>query len=71
MPMLLEFFAYGDFMDDSRQDDLKLALGVIEDGTYSLLQNALADADDPYMKLIKAVRGLIRSCVETEANAHA
>ncbi len=32
LPMLLEFFAYGDFMDDSRQDDLKLALGVIEDG---------------------------------------
>jgi nitrate reductase molybdenum cofactor assembly chaperone NarJ/NarW len=71
LPMLLEFFAYGDFMDDQRQGDLQLALGVIEDGTYSLLQNALPDADDPYMQLIKAVRELIRSCIETEANTHA
>ncbi|RVU70964.1 MULTISPECIES: nitrate reductase molybdenum cofactor assembly chaperone [Lactobacillus] len=71
LPMMLEFFAYADFMNDERKNDLNLALGVIEDGTYTLLKNAVPDADDPYMKLIRQIRNVIRSCIETEARIDA
>ena len=71
LPMMLEFFAYADFMDDERKNDLNLALGVIEDGTYTLLKNAVPDADDPYMKLIRQIRNVIRSCIETEVKIDA
>lgn len=71
LPMMLEFFAYADFMNDYRQNDLKLALGVIEDGTYTLLKNAAPDADDPYIKLVREIRNLIRSCLQAEAKTNA
>lgn len=71
LPVLLEFFAYADFMEDDRQGDLQLALGVIEDGTYNLIQKAAADADDPYIKLIGAIRQLIKSCLVKEATENA
>ena len=52
LPLMLEFFAYGDFLNDQRQADLSLALGVIEDGTYGLLQRASVDSEDPYIQCI-------------------
>lgn len=71
LPLMLEFLAYGDYLDDPRRKDLQLALGVIEDGTYSLLQNAVVDSDKPYIKLIKFTRNLLGSCMKTEVKKDA
>lgn len=69
LPILLEFLAYGSFDGDPRKQDLKLAFQVIEDGTYTLLQNAAAEIDDPYFQLIQVVRAELRTCVEMEVQA--
>lgn len=69
LPMILEFFAYGSFDGDPRKQDLQLAFQVIEDGTFTMLQNAAAEIDDPYFQLIKVIREELRSCVETEVTA--
>ncbi len=66
LPMVLEFLAYGNFTDDPRQQDLKLAFQVIEDGTYTLLEHAKAELDDPYFQLIQVIRAELRTCVESE-----
>ena len=69
LPLLLEFLAYGHFEGDPRQQDIKLAFQVIEDGTYTMLQNAAAELDDPYFRLLQVVRAELRTCVETEVAA--
>nr|WP_155431468.1 nitrate reductase molybdenum cofactor assembly chaperone [Secundilactobacillus folii] len=66
LPMLLEFLAFGSFDGDYRKQDLKLAFQVMEDGTYTLLQNAAADIDDPYFQIIQVIRQTLRDCVEVE-----
>ena len=71
LPLMLEFLAYGDYLDDPRRNDLQLALGVIEDGTYNLLQNAVVDSDKPYIKLIEFTRDLLGSCIKTEVKKDA
>lgn len=71
LPLMLEFLAYGDYLGDPRRNDLQLALGVIEDGTYNLLQNAVADSDKPYIKLIEFTRDLLGSCMKTEVKKDA
>lgn len=71
LPLMLEFLALGDYLDDPRRKDLQLALGVIEDGTYNLLQNAAVDSENPYIKLIKLIRIIIGSCVEREVKSDA
>ena len=71
LPLMLEFFAYADFVDDQRQEDLRLALGVIEDGTYGLLQRASADRDDPYIQLVAVIRELFKACIAKEAVVNA
>ena len=71
LPLMLEFLAIGDYLDDLRRKDLQLALGVIEDGTYNLLQNAVADSEKPYIKLVKLIRTVVGLCVETEVKSDA
>ena len=71
LPLMLEFFAYGDFLNDQRQADLSLALGVIEDGTYGLLQRASVDSEDPYIQLISVIRNLFKACLVKEASVNA
>lgn len=71
LPLMLEFLAIGDYLDDPRRKDLQLALGVIEDGTYNLLQNAVADSEKPYIKLVKLIRTVVGLCVETEVKSDA
>ena len=63
LPVMLEFFAYADFSDDERLADLQLAINVIEDGTHALLQRAAANQDDPYLRLVKLTRQLIKDCL--------
>ncbi len=71
LPLMLEFFAYADFVDDQRQADLRLALGVIEDGTYGLLRRASVDRDDPYIQLVAVIRELFKACIAKEAVVNA
>lgn len=71
LPLMLEFLACGDYLTDYRRKDLQLAFGVIEDGTYNLLKNAVVDADKPYIKLIKLTREVVGSCVEKGVKANA
>lgn len=71
LPLMLEFLGCGDYLSDPRRADIQLALNVIEDGTYNLLKNAVADSDKPYIKLIKLTRTIIGSCLKAEVNADA
>lgn len=72
LPLILEFLALADYEDDPRKNDLQLAFGVIEDGTYSLLQKSITDSDAPYIKLVKLIRSILRLCIiqpEVKKNA--
>ena len=63
--------AVGDFLDDPRRKDIQLALSVIEDGTYNLLKNAVIDSENPYIQLVKFIREIVGSSVETEVKTDA
>lgn len=72
LPLILEFLSLADFEGDSRKDDLQLAFGVVEDGTYSLLQKAVSDSEEPYIQLVKLIRQVLRQCIinpEVKADA--
>lgn len=71
LPLMLDFLAVGDFLDDPRRKDIQLALNVIEDGTYNLLKNAVIDSENPYIKLVKFIREIVGSSVETEVKTDA
>ena len=71
LPLLLEFLAYGDYTNDPLLQDIPLALSVIEDGTYTLLKNAVIDSDSPYIQLIRLTRSLIGSCIKMEVQEDA
>ncbi len=71
LPLMLDFLAVGDFLDDPRRKDIQLALSVIEDGTYNLLKNAVIDSENPYIKLVKFIREIVGSSVETEVKTDA
>ena len=71
LPLMLDFLAVGDFFDDPRRKDIQLALSVIEDGTYNLLKNAVIDSENPYIKLVKFIREIVGSSVETEVKTDA
>lgn len=71
LPLMLDFWAVGDFLDDPRRKDIQLALSVIEDGTYNLLKNAVIDSENPYIKLVKFIREIVGSSVETEVKTDA
>lgn len=63
LPLVLEFLAVADFEDDPRRDDLQLAFSVLEDGTYCLLEKAISESDKPYIRLIKVIRQVLRTCI--------
>lgn len=64
LPLMLEFIDAGDwYMDDRAGDSIELLIGVIEDGSYHLLQ-ALEEAGNPYRFVIEAMRNELRVCVK-------
>ncbi len=64
LPLMLEFIDAGDwYMDDRSGDSIELLIGVIEDGSYHLLQ-ALEEAGNPYRYVIEAMRNELRICVK-------
>ncbi|WP_225359841.1 hypothetical protein [Limosilactobacillus reuteri] len=68
---MLEFLAYGDYANDPSRQDIQLALSVIEDGTYTLLKNAVTESDRPYIKLIRLLSYLNGSCIKMEVQEDA
>ncbi len=70
LPLMLEFYEAGDWYQDERFQDLQVSFGVVEDGTYFLLQN-LKKENHPYASLIEALRIELRACmVKKEGSAH-
>ncbi|WP_311773440.1 nitrate reductase molybdenum cofactor assembly chaperone [Listeria grandensis] len=64
LPLTLEFIDAGDWYLDARSgDSMELLIGVIEDGSYHLLQ-ALEEAGNPYRFVIEAMRNELRVCVK-------
>ncbi|WP_260451581.1 nitrate reductase molybdenum cofactor assembly chaperone [Listeria grandensis] len=64
LPLMLEFIDAGDWYLDARSgDSMELLIGVIEDGSYHLLQ-ALEEAGNPYRFVIEAMRNELRVCVK-------
>ncbi|EUJ16876.1 respiratory nitrate reductase subunit delta [Listeria aquatica FSL S10-1188] len=62
LPLMLEFYEAGDWFQDERVQDLEVLFGVMEDGTYFLLQN-LNEEENPYRYLIEAVRVELKACL--------
>ncbi|WP_163651832.1 nitrate reductase molybdenum cofactor assembly chaperone [Listeria sp. PSOL-1] len=62
LPLMLEFYEAGEWYSDERIQDIEVSIGVIEDGTYHLL-NALQEEDHPYQYLIQAVRTEFKACL--------
>ncbi|MBC1436235.1 nitrate reductase molybdenum cofactor assembly chaperone [Listeria rocourtiae] len=64
LPLMLEFIDAGDwYMDERSGESIELLIGVIEDGSYHLLQ-ALEAAGNPYRYVIEAMRNELRVCVK-------
>lgn len=64
LPLMLEFIDAGDwYLDERSGDSIELLIGVIEDGSYHLLQ-ALEEAGNPYRFVIEAMRNELRVCVK-------
>jgi nitrate reductase delta subunit len=70
LPLMLEFYEAGDWYMDERFQDLQVSFGVIEDGTYFLLQN-LKEEEHPYASLVEALRIELKACmVKKEGSAY-
>ncbi|MBC2165163.1 nitrate reductase molybdenum cofactor assembly chaperone [Listeria booriae] len=70
LPLMLEFIDAGDwYMDERASDSIELLIGVIEDGSYHLLQE-LEKAGNPYRYIIEALRQEMRVCVKQGGQQH-
>lgn len=70
LPAMLEFLAYGDFDGEDHLNELAFYFGVLEDGTFEILQAAKEEAQQPYIHLLLVTRNLLRDCVmEQEVTA--
>jgi nitrate reductase delta subunit len=67
LPTMLEFLGLGIWTDgpvvDARIEDMNLLFSVLEDGTYEILQHAKERSEEPYIKLVRLIRSLLRYCV--------
>lgn len=70
LPLMCEFIYAAEWRGNPHAArDFEVMIGVIEDGTYHLLQ-ALEKWNSPYYNLIKAIRETLKACIEQEANTH-
>lgn len=70
LPLMLEFIDAGDwYMDERASDSIELLIGVIEDGSYHLLQE-LEKVGNPYRYIIEALRQEMRVCVKQGGQQH-
>ena len=63
LPLMLQFLQVARWENDVRaEDNLKLIIMIIEDGTYEMA-NHLAKNNNPYAYVIKALRQTIKACI--------
>lgn len=63
LPLMLQFLQVARWENDVRaEDNLKLIIIVIEDGTYEMA-NHLAKNNNPYAYVIKALRQTLKACI--------
>ncbi|WP_379152267.1 nitrate reductase molybdenum cofactor assembly chaperone [Paenibacillus sp. sgz5001063] len=67
LPLMCEFLYAAEWLNDSRTpENFRMLIGVLEDGTYHLLQ-ALDKNQSPYFHLVKGLRETLKACIEQEA----
>lgn len=69
LPLMLEFLANGEWINNDRLQKWKYLFAIIEDGTY-FLHNELKRKENPYHYVIQSVRILLKSCMELEMEAN-
>lgn len=63
LPLMLQFLQVARWENDVRaEDNLKLIIMLIEDGTYEMA-NHLAKNNNPYAYVIKAIRQTLKACI--------
>lgn len=63
LPLMLQFLQVARWENDVRaEDNLKLIIMIIEDGTYEMA-NHLAKNNNPYEYVIKAIRQTLKACI--------
>lgn len=63
LPLMLQFLLVARWENDVRaEDNLKLIIMIIEDGTYEMA-NHLAKNNNPYAYVIKALRQTLKACI--------
>lgn len=63
LPLMLQFLQVARWENDPRaEDNLKLIIMIIEDGTYEMA-NDLAKNNNPYAYVIKALRQTLKACI--------
>ncbi|MCM3295743.1 nitrate reductase molybdenum cofactor assembly chaperone [Staphylococcus capitis] len=63
LPLMLQFLQVDRWENDVRaEDNLKLIIMIIEDGTYEMA-NHLAKNNNPYAYVIKALRQTLKACI--------
>ncbi|MCM3508347.1 MULTISPECIES: nitrate reductase molybdenum cofactor assembly chaperone [Staphylococcus] len=63
LPLMLQFLQVARWENDVRaEDNLKLIIMIIEDGTYEMA-NHLTKNNNPYAYVIKALRQTLKACI--------
>lgn len=73
LPLMLQFLHVASWQNDSRAEgNIELVIMIIEDGTYEMA-NHLAQDNNPYAYVIRALRNTLKPCLEipNEVTSHA
>lgn len=73
LPLMLQFLHVASWQNDPRAEgNIELVIMIIEDGTYEMA-NHLAQDNNPYAYVIRALRNTLKACLEipNEVTSHA
>lgn len=71
LPLMCEFLYAADWEDHPRaEESFQTLLGVLEDGTYTLLKS-LEKYNSPYYDLVHALREIFKLCLQKEVQTSA
>ena len=73
LPLMLQFLHVATWQNDPRAEgNIELVIMIIEDGTYEMA-NQLAQDNNPYAYVIRALRNTLKACLEipNEVTSHA
>ena len=64
LPLMLQFLHVASWQNDPRAEgNIELVIMIIEDGTYEMA-NHLAQDNNPYAYVIRALRNTLKACLE-------